>query len=123
MFQLGKKQTLIVVKELSFGVYLAEQPDAGMDDRVLLPKKQVPPDCKIGDQMEVFLYKDSKDRIIAARSEDYGFLKLRISVRFWTGGLKKIFCFRIRSRQANSMRVMKFLSQFMSIRAVALQQP
>jgi len=65
MFQLGKKQTLIVVKEVNFGVYLAEQPDAGMDDRVLLPKKQVPPDCKIGDQMEVFLYKDSKDRIIA----------------------------------------------------------
>lgn len=65
MFQLGRKQTLIVVKELDFGIYLAEQSDAGMDDRVLLPKKQVPSDCKIGDQLEVFLYKDSKDRIIA----------------------------------------------------------
>lgn len=65
MFQLGKKQTLIVVKEVDFGVYLAEQSDADMDDRVLLPKKQVPPECKIGDQMEVFLYKDSKDRMIA----------------------------------------------------------
>lgn len=65
MFQLGKKQTLSVVKEVDFGVYLAEQLDADMDDRVLLPKKQVPPECKIGDQMEVFLYKDSKDRMIA----------------------------------------------------------
>lgn len=65
MFQLGKKQTLLVVKEVDFGVYLAEQLDADMDDRVLLPKKQVPPECKIGDQMEVFLYKDSKDRMIA----------------------------------------------------------
>ncbi len=34
MFQLGRKQTLIVVKELDFGIYLAEQSDAGMDDRV-----------------------------------------------------------------------------------------
>lgn len=65
MFQLGKKQTLLVVKEVSFGVYLAEEQNAGMEDRVLLPKKQVPADCKIGDEMEVFLYKDSKDRIIA----------------------------------------------------------
>lgn len=65
MFQLGKKQTLIIVKILDFGVYLAKEPDADVDDRVLLPRKQVPQDCKIGDRIEVFLYKDSKDRIIA----------------------------------------------------------
>lgn len=65
MFQLGKKQTLIIVKELDFGVYLAKEPDAAPEDRVLLPKKQVPADSKIGDTIEAFLYKDSKDRMIA----------------------------------------------------------
>lgn len=65
MFQLGKKQTLTIVRELDFGVYLAKEPDAASEDRVLLPKKQVPSGSKIGDKVEVFLYKDSKDRIIA----------------------------------------------------------
>lgn len=65
MFELGKKQSLVIVKELDFGVYLGETLNASMDDRVLLPKKQVPQDSKIGDWIEVFLYKDSKDRIIA----------------------------------------------------------
>lgn len=65
MFALGKKQTLLVVKEVNFGVYLAKEQDASAEDRVLLPKKQVPTGCKIGDKLEVFLYKDSNDRIIA----------------------------------------------------------
>lgn len=65
MFDLGKKQSLIIVKEVDFGVYLGEQLNASADDRVLLPKKQVPQGSKIGDCIEVFLYKDSKDRIIA----------------------------------------------------------
>jgi len=65
MLELGKKQTLLVVKEVNFGVYLAEEADALAQERVLLPKKQVPEGCKIGDELEVFLYKDSKDRIIA----------------------------------------------------------
>lgn len=65
MFQLGRKQELYVVKAVDFGVYLGEEVNAGMDDRVLLPKKQVPENVKPGDRIEVFLYKDSKDRIIA----------------------------------------------------------
>lgn len=65
MFQLGKKQSLVVVKELDFGVYLGEEINASMDDRVLLPKKQVPEGTHTGDRITVFLYKDSKDRIIA----------------------------------------------------------
>ncbi len=65
MFQLGKKQELFVVKTVDFGVYLGEEVNAGMDDRVLLPKKMVPAQAKPGDKIEVFLYKDSKDRIIA----------------------------------------------------------
>lgn len=46
-------------------MYLGEQPNASMDDRVLLPKKQVPQGSRMGDTVEVFLYKDSRDRIIA----------------------------------------------------------
>ncbi|MBD5451219.1 MAG: S1 RNA-binding domain-containing protein [Lachnospiraceae bacterium] len=65
MFELGKRQTLLVVKEVDFGIYLAEEANASAEDRVLLPKKQVPAGCKVGDELEVFLYKDSKDRIIA----------------------------------------------------------
>ncbi len=65
MFELGKTQSLIIVKELDFGVYLGEQPNASMDDRVLLPKKQVPQGSRMGDTVEVFLYKYSRDRIIA----------------------------------------------------------
>lgn len=65
MFQLGRKQELFVVKTVDFGVYLGEEVNAGMDDRVLLPKKLVPEHTQPGDKVEVFLYKDSKDRIIA----------------------------------------------------------
>ena len=69
MFQLGKKQSLVIVKELDFGVYLGEEINASMDDRVLLPKKQVPQEAHTGDRVTVFLYKDSKDRIIATTNE------------------------------------------------------
>lgn len=63
MLRLGEKQILTVVKLVDFGVYLAESQNS--QDRVLLPKKQVPELCKLHDQIEVFLYKDSKDRLIA----------------------------------------------------------
>ena len=69
MFQLGKKQSLVIVKELDFGVYLGEEINASMDDRVLLPKKQVTQKAHTGDRVTVFLYKDSKDRIIATTNE------------------------------------------------------
>lgn len=58
--ELGKRKKLMVVKKVDFGVYLGTQ-----DDKVLLPKKEVPRDVEIGDPVEVFLYKDSSDRIIA----------------------------------------------------------
>ena len=58
--QLGKKQLLTVVKIVDFGIYLADPDDP--EDRVLLPKKQVRAGVRPGDQMEVFLYKASRDR-------------------------------------------------------------
>lgn len=64
MLRLGEKQKLTIVKQVDFGVYLAENLEQ-QQDKVLLPKKQVPQDAAIGDVLEVFLYKDSKDRLIA----------------------------------------------------------
>ena len=63
MLELGKKQTLTVAKMVDFGVYLHE--GTGASEEVLLPKKEVPADTKTGDSLEVFLYKDSRDRLIA----------------------------------------------------------
>lgn len=67
MIELGKKQTLEVVKKVEFGVYLAEE--AGSTDKVLLPKKQVPEGADNGTKIEVFIYRDSKDRLIATTAE------------------------------------------------------
>ena len=58
--ELGKKRTLMVVKKVDFGVYLGTN-----EEKVLLPKKEVPAEIEIGDPIEVFLYKDSSDRMIA----------------------------------------------------------
>lgn len=69
MLLLGKKQILTVVKTVDFGVYLAEDAKAEQADRVLLPKKQVPEGTREGDKIEIFLYKDSKDRLIATTNE------------------------------------------------------
>ena len=69
MIELGKKQTLTVVKTVDFGIYLAEDKNADAENRVLLPKKQVPEGTKTGDTLEVFIYKDSQDRLIATTRE------------------------------------------------------
>ena len=65
MLRLGEKQTLEIMKKVEFGVYLKDPADASGDERVLLPAKQVPAGAAVGDSLEVFLYKDSKDRLIA----------------------------------------------------------
>ena len=62
--RLGERQVLTVVKKVDFGVYLGSY-----EERVLLPKKQVPEEIEIGDPIEVFLYKDSSDRMIATTRE------------------------------------------------------
>ena len=61
--KLGEKQTLVIVKKVEFGVYLATK--EAPEDKVLLPAKQVPARAKAGDEVEVFLYRDSSDRLIA----------------------------------------------------------
>lgn len=67
MIELGKKQQLRIVKKVEFGVYLAEEENA--QERVLLPAKQVPEGSKAGDCLTVFVYKDSRDRLISTTRE------------------------------------------------------
>ena len=69
MIKLGEKQTLEVVKKVEFGVYLAESKESAAEEKVLLPIKQVPQGAGVGDKIEVFIYKDSKDRMIATTNE------------------------------------------------------
>ncbi|MCD7982260.1 MAG: S1-like domain-containing RNA-binding protein [Clostridiales bacterium] len=79
--KLGEKQTLTVVKQVNFGIYLAEHPED--ETRVLLPAKQVPDGISLHDRLTVFLYKDSKDRLIATTNEPLltvgGFAVLRVA--------------------------------------------
>lgn len=65
--KLGEYQELEYIKRVDFGIYLAES--QGAEERVLLPSKQVPEGAKLGDKIRVFLYKDSKDRLIATTNE------------------------------------------------------
>ena len=64
MIKLGEKQTLKLVKKTEFGVYLGTE-----DEKVLLPKKQVPESAEIGTEINVFIYRDSQDRLLATVNE------------------------------------------------------
>ena len=96
MLKLGEKQTLKVVKKVDFGVYLSE--DSGAEEKVLLPIKQVPEGTDIGKELEVFIYRDSDDRLIATTRQpkimlgDVRLLKVKDVARvgaFMDWGLEK----------------------------------
>lgn len=61
MAELGKLNTLTVVKRLDFGVYL----NGNALGEILLPNRYVPQGCSVGDALEVFVYLDSDDQLIA----------------------------------------------------------
>lgn len=63
LIEVGKILSLNVIQKTDFGVYLGNN-----DEKVLLPKKQVPKDIEIGDALEVFIYRDSDDRLISTTS-------------------------------------------------------
>jgi predicted RNA-binding protein (virulence factor B family) len=69
MIRLGEKQTLKVVREVEFGIYLAAEDATTGEDAVLLPIKLKPPGIHIGDHILVFVYRDSSDRLIATTKE------------------------------------------------------
>ena len=66
MIKTGYRQKLKVVKKVEFGVYLSEE-GAGekAEERVLLPASRVPEGTAVGDELDVFVYRDSEDRQIA----------------------------------------------------------
>lgn len=61
MAQIGQVNRLKVVKEVEFGLYL----DGGTLGEILLPNRYVPDNAKLGDKLEVFVYQDSQDRLVA----------------------------------------------------------
>ena len=81
MIRLGEIQTLQILKKVDFGVYLWDGEDK--EERVLLPKKQVPEQAQAGDEVEVFIYRDSKDRLIATTGRPevtlHGVARLRVA--------------------------------------------
>lgn len=69
MIKIGEYNVLKVIKQKPMGVFLD---DGG--DGILLPRRFVPPGARIGDELKVFLYHDSDDRMIATTLEPKGIL-------------------------------------------------
>ncbi len=67
MIAIGQYNTLTIVKDLDFGVYL----DGGDGLEILLPARYVPHNVKPGDQVEVFLYHDNEGRLIATTARPH----------------------------------------------------
>jgi len=65
--RMGQYNRLKVIKQLDFGIYLD-----GYEDEILMPTQYVPADVEIGDFLDVFIYRDSEDRVIATSLEPYG---------------------------------------------------
>ena len=78
MAEIGKQNNLRIDRELDFGVYL----DGEELGDILLPRRYVPEDCKVDDLINVFVYFDSEDRIIATTEKptitvgEFGMLKV-----------------------------------------------
>lgn len=81
MIQLGEIQVLQIAKKVEFGVYLYD--GENQEERVLLPGKQAPEGAECGDEVEVFVYRDSKDRLIATTKRPkitlHGVARLRVA--------------------------------------------
>ena len=67
MTQLGKLNTLLVLKKVDFGIYL-DGPPFG---EILMPRRYVPKSCKPGTDLEVFIYLDSEDRPLATTEKPF----------------------------------------------------
>ncbi len=104
--KLGDYNHLPVVKEVDFGVYL----DGGDGEEILLPKRYVPHGCKPGDELEVFIYLDQDERLVAttekplAKVGDFAYLEVSWVNEYgaflnW-GLMKDLFCpFREQKRR------------------------
>lgn len=77
MIKIGKTNNLKVVKKVDFGLYL----DGGESGEILLPKRYVDESMEVGDELDVFIYCDSEDRLVATTEKplievgEFGLLK------------------------------------------------
>lgn len=67
MAEIGKMNRLPVIRELEFGVYF----DGGDLGKILLPRRQVERPYQSGEVVEVFIYRDSEDRLLATTRRPY----------------------------------------------------
>lgn len=109
MMEIGKQNRLIVLRNTSVGLYLGDE--EGQD--ILLPIKYIPEGIDINDEIDVFIYRDSEDRLIATTLEPriklHGFASLRVKDvndfgAFLDWGLEKDLMVPYRE-QMNRMRV------------------
>ena len=79
MLKIGQYNTLIVHAVVPAGLYL----DGGDEGDVLLPKKEIPPGCQLGDALTVFVYLDSEDLLVATFAKPHAtvgeFAVMRVS--------------------------------------------
>ncbi len=97
MIALGEINELEVVKKVDFGIYL----DGGVKGEILMPSRYVPESFEIGDKLEVFVYLDGEERLVATTEQpyaqvgDFAFLEVKEVTEFgafldW-GILKQLF--------------------------------
>lgn len=67
MAQIGQVNTLKIVKIVEFGLYV----DGGDLGEVLLPKRYVPDNAQVGQRLDVFIYLDSQDRLVATTDKPF----------------------------------------------------
>lgn len=108
MVQVGQYNTLKVIRVVDFGVFL----DDGKEG-ILLPKRFLPGPLKVGDELRVFVYHDSEDRLIATTQQPFGVVGDIVALKavtvtqqgaFLDWGLMKDL-FVPKSRQLMNMRV------------------
>jgi hypothetical protein len=110
----GRYNTLKVVKFVDFGVYL----DGEEMGEILLPARYVPEECEVGQDLEVFIYLDSEDRIIATTEKPYAqvgeFAMLRVNAvnnigAFLDWGLMKDLLVPFREQKMNMVEGRSYL--------------
>ena len=114
MILTGKYNTLKVLKFVDFGVYL----DGAEMGEILLPARYVPEECEVGQDLEVFIYLDSEDRIIATTDKPYAqvgeFALLRVNAvnnigAFLDWGLMKDLLVPFREQKMNMVEGRSYL--------------
>ena len=79
MAELGQYNSLRIIKLIDIGAFV----DGGKDGEILLPKKYVTPSMQVDDKIDVFVYNDSEDRVVATtitpkvQLEEFAYLQVK----------------------------------------------